>query len=150
MDPDAFSSLKAFSTFRAHPTAVCWCYGDGGGRNTTIALVADVIRVAGLQRNASLQTPLARTGAHHEFADRTLRCSSHVLASVGSATDDAYRPQRSATGPCGTPCQNSGSCPKIMRAPAVSSACSRSRDAIIASRSKTWGGRRLSWSVWQK
>ena len=74
MDPDAFSSLKAFSTFRAHRhRCMLVLRRRRNCRNTAIALVADVTRAAGRQRNASLQTPLARTGAHQECADWTLR-----------------------------------------------------------------------------
>src|SRR6516164_1431799 len=55
-----------------------------------------------------------------------------------------------AAGACGTPFQNSASCPKKMRAPAASRRASLSRESNIACRSYTRGGSRRSRRVRQK
>ena len=145
----AYSSLKAFSTFRAdrhrcmlvlrrrRKSEHCDCAGCGCHPSR-----------GGTAKGAPANTPCPN-GRTSRICRPDFACSSHVLASVRSAPDDAYRPQLIATGPSGTACQNSGSCPKKIRAPAVSSACDRSRNAIIASRSKTSRGRRLSSSVYR-
>jgi hypothetical protein len=64
MDPDAFSSLKAFSTFRAYPTAVYWCYGNSGTVGT--------LRLCWLRMSPKPRGTTQRKPCKHPFSERAV------------------------------------------------------------------------------